>query len=496
MQEVVHRSSHYLGEVSGEVGVTSMKDLTAIEKSAVVLSLVRTPFGRIGLWALFSLGIYWSGIFEAWWLVPILLLINSSAFRMKWLSTLHIVAWIASSSIFMITDKKTYYVDFFVDYPQRVLLGVPTSPEVIKYLSLAIVLAAFVGLYHLYTRVLRNRNTIRNSLLVLLLVYLCIAFSSVWWSSTDVGLFLLSGVLIISSKFILYFVSHIYGVGDATVARGKFHLGILFPLWAQHGLPFVSNGRCQTEEEFLQCQLRGVKLLFWCLILQVFSIVFRRAINALDVPILVEVGFKGLPQDRTVAESWLIIVYAFLAGLLHLTIYQGAYIAVARMCGFPLFRNIYRPFESKNMSEFFLRTNYYFCQMLVYLFFYPIWGASRILRLSPTPRVFIATCSALFIGGTVLRMILNIHLVVAHGAYGPWQQVLWYMPYHAVIGLISASSVAFRNKIPVGDALFARIFRPIVFVVVFSLAVIFLVDPKNLDWTDRITFFFSLMGLG
>ncbi len=86
----------------------------------------------------------------------------------------------------------------------------------------------------------------------------------------------------------------------------------------------------------------------------------------------------GIPELATALQqpsvpvliAWASVFAHFAEALLMMTIFGNIIIACARMAGFNLLRNTYRPLESRTVAEFWNRY-YYFMELLVEFFFLP-----------------------------------------------------------------------------------------------------------------------------
>ena len=99
--------------------------------------------------------------------------------------------------------------------------------------------------------------------------------------------------------------------------------------------------------------------------------------------------------------------------MLNLTAWGGVIVAGARMAGFRLLRNTYKPLAARTIAEFWNRYYFYYKELLVDHFFYPTFF--RCFRNHKRLRLLFATFVAACLGNFIYHFIRDIHFVVELG---------------------------------------------------------------------------------
>ena len=101
--------------------------------------------------------------------------------------------------------------------------------------------------------------------------------------------------------------------------------------------------------------------------------------------------------------------------MLYMSVFGGTIIAAARLAGFRLLRNTWRPLEATTLAEFWNRYYFYYKELLVDHFFYPAF--LRYFRNHRRLRIFFATFSAACVGNLIFHFIRDIHFVADMGLW-------------------------------------------------------------------------------
>jgi len=96
-----------------------------------------------------------------------------------------------------------------------------------------------------------------------------------------------------------------------------------------------------------------------------------------------------------------------------MTIWGNTIVAGCRLAGFRLLRNTYRPLESRSVAEFWNRYYYYFKELMVDFFFYPVY--MRCFKKRPRVRILFATWVSVGLGVPLFHFIRDIHYVAELG---------------------------------------------------------------------------------
>jgi hypothetical protein len=198
-------------------------------------------------------------------------------------------------------------------------------------------------------------------------------------------------------------------------------LGVFHPFWGSTNVPFgksvtyLRKFESQGSHELSITQLKGLKLALWLAVLRVVQKCFTVSTHTyLHIPTFEEsfvAHLAGAAYPWYV--GWVSLTADFFENLLSLTIWGGVFIACARMSGFRLLRNTYRPLESRTIAEFWNRYYFYFKELLVDLFFYPTF--LRCFRKHKRLRIFFATFMAACVGNMTYHFMRDIDAVADLG---------------------------------------------------------------------------------
>jgi hypothetical protein len=221
------------------------------------------------------------------------------------------------------------------------------------------------------------------------------------------------------------------------------HLGVFHPFWGStmtpfgKGLSYLRRFEAKTSEEIATTQLKGLKLAVWTLLLAVCLNRLQALVHGhLALPYFDDtfLGYvAGVRYPRYLC--WASLVAYFFEDVLYMAVWGGAIVACARMAGFRLLRNTYRPLESTTLAEFWNRYYFYYKELLVDHFFYPIFLSC--FRGSRRLRMFFATFMAACVGNLLFHFIRDIHFVVELG----WWKALSGETSHAFYTFLLATGV-------------------------------------------------------
>ena len=211
-----------------------------------------------------------------------------------------------------------------------------------------------------------------------------------------------------------------YALADTgTLNRTAFwqHLGVFHPFWGASltpfgkGLSYLGKFEAKTPEDLAVTQLKGLKLACWTVLLAVCLSSFIKllhgylALPVFDDTFLAYIAGSSYPRYL----CWVSLVGYFVEDVLTMAVWSGAIVACARMAGFRLLRNTYRPLESRTLAEFWNRYYFYYKELLVDHFFYPVF--LRYFRTNLKLRIFFATFTAACVGNLIFHFIRDIRFV-------------------------------------------------------------------------------------
>lgn len=468
-----------MGKMATQTGLSTKraKDLAAlrliprIETFPRVVSFVQTPLGKIVLLALFGVGLLyfyheWSSVLPL--LLPLALVSFLPEFR-RFVLALSPIALLVMQTI---GDPLLLGSSLFV-----VALGAslywcamrwPQSPYGQR--PVAFVLAGFAALI-----VLAGLAT-PHSLSYMILWELVGASASYVW-------------------FIAYAVSD---RGSKPASELSLELTAFRPLWGSTGTPFPKGAaylrriEAKNPEQLAICQLKGLKLLVWTVVLAVVEgLWFKFFHNLLRIPTAEQA--LALSVHRTPAAwhlCWESLILAFFELILQVSIMGHGIIACCRMAGFNALRNTYRPLSSTTIMEFFNRFYYYFKELLVDLFFYPAflryWKGHKRMRMA------FATASAAFFGNGLYHFTRDWPIIQNLGLRNALVNYQTMFFYNAVLTAgLCISQLRMRKKKPVG--LFRGQILPVFSVCFFyCLLSVFEISERAYPLVEHLRFFASL----
>jgi len=331
--------------------------------------------------------------------------------------------------------------------------------------------------------------------------------------------------------FACYSLKECRGPNPAPITR---QFGQYLPFWSPTVIPYPKGSgylqriEVKNAEEFAVCQLKGLKLLMWALWLKLFAVIikitlygygellhsrlqFKRELGTIQLFFdgsylqdLVTLPFSGLLPRYEIAFNlaisgsplpwhinWFSLVADFLYVLLYVAFTTHSLIAIIRMCGFKALRNTYRPLASKTIAEFWNRYFYYFKELLVEFFFYPVFF--RYFKKRPRLRTYTATMAAAFFGNFLFHFMLDIWYVIELGFFEAMIAFHSYFVYCFVLGNVIFLSQWRQEKInrqTIGAV--SRFFAPVRVLGFYCLLSIF-IDTRRESVSDNIVFLLSLL---
>jgi len=207
--------------------------------------------------------------------------------------------------------------------------------------------------------------------------------------------------------------------GKTAGTRFTDHLIYLWPFYGSNtpygkGLDYLSRFEAKDETELAKSQLAGIKLLILSVIWNAANEVLNAVAFGVDNPVKHALGGLSLnlphlkqlinrTQTASIGMSWLCLYSELFRDVLSHAIKGHVIIGVARIFGFNVFRNTYKPLLSVSVVEFWNRYYYYFKELMAELFFYPTFMGW--FRKNPVLRLFAAVFMAAFVGNMYYHLI-------------------------------------------------------------------------------------------
>lgn len=235
-------------------------------------------------------------------------------------------------------------------------------------------------------------------------------------------------------------------------------VGTYQPFWGSTATPFVKGAaylrriEAKTPEQLAVTQLKGLKLLIWSVILDIF-------LNYVFIPLVH--GYLGIPFYELLFSlslqrahfpwylGWASLIADFLERMLEFSIFGHRIVAMCRMAGFLALRNTYRPLASRTIADFWNRYYYYFKELLVDCFFYPTF--MRYFKQRGRWRLFAATFAAAGFGNAFFHFFRDLNYIEELGFWKALAGFHTYIFYTIVLSVgIGISQIRERKIEKVG----------------------------------------------
>jgi hypothetical protein len=312
--------------------------------------------------------------------------------------------------------------------------------------------------------------------------------------------------LVLSIKLLAAYMWFIcYAVIDQRSAQRSspvFALGLMRPFWGSSSTPigkgasYLTKLRCDDPRELAQLQLKALKLLAWSLVLQGASLTLTAATLHAGVPPLPQVvrAFM-LGEPANMGVGWLAIISGVAVGALELAVWGHGIVACARLAGWKLRRNTWRPLSSRSLADFWNRYYYYFKELLLDFFFYPTF--LRVLKHHPRLRTFCATFMAAGVGNAMYHFVRDIDRVFSLGPGLALQGYGSYTFYCVMLaGGIAISQLRSGRAARERGALRRVWSFACVWGFVSCLHVFSGIEDRTLSFTTRVSFMLHQFGVG
>ncbi|HEX3904793.1 MAG TPA: hypothetical protein VH853_18300 [Polyangia bacterium] len=278
-------------------------------------------------------------------------------------------------------------------------------------------------------------------------------------------------------------------------------VGTFAPFWGSTATPFpkgAANWRkieAGTPEALAVSQLKGLKLLLWCALIEAAHLGFNWvAYRAWGIPSITEAR-RAIAQNTpfAVGMSWASIFCNFAERLFSLTVFGHIIIACCRMAGFAALRNTYRPLESRSVADFWNRYYYYYKELLVQFFYYPAF--LRYFKRRPRLRRIFAVFSTAGFGNVYYHLFRDDHWIQQNGIVSAVRQMNVYAIQCLLLSVAICISQAGRAAPPARGWLRGRLLPLGGVVVSYCLMFVFVDDEFQFPLRVHARFFASLFGI-
>jgi len=247
-----------------------------------------------------------------------------------------------------------------------------------------------------------------------------------------------------------------YAVADYTSKAPdpyRYQYGTFLPFWIGDrvsptpigkGAAFLRRVEARTAEDLAVTQLKAIKLLIWLVILNVVQTAFHSFVYGelpdrlagfwkahqipfphLTIPTLDQaLQLVGAGKPVPAYLAWAILLSHFFLTVVRTTIGGNTIVACCRMAGFRILRNTYKPLYSANIAEFWDRYYFYFKELLVDFFFFPVY--IRYFKKYRRLRLAVATLAAATFGNMLYHFCRDIHYVFQLGL---WRAIVGFRVY-------------------------------------------------------------------
>lgn len=282
----------------------------------------------------------------------------------------------------------------------------------------------------------------------------------------------------------------------------QFQMGIFQPFWGSSvtpfgkGAAFLRTHQAKTAADLAITQLKGLKLLVWAMFLMLVRYVLGELLEGqlgIPKPELVYAAFMN-GEPYPISTGWASMIWATFGGALSLAIWGHKIIAVARLAGFRLPRNTWRPLEARTLAEFWNRYYYYFKELLVEFFLFPTF--LKAFRKHIRLRVFFATFMAAGVGNALYHFIRDINTVAIVGLAKAAENYTSHLFYCAVLAIgIGISQARMRAGRKLSPTLVGTLWSMLCVWAFFVVLRVFGDGTTILSFQDRFSFLANLFGL-
>jgi hypothetical protein len=297
--------------------------------------------------------------------------------------------------------------------------------------------------------------------------------------------------------FLAYAFADQRGKDDTPVL---WRLGFMRPFWGGPSIPFkglayLKTFEARTPEALAATQLRALKLIVWALVLLGLNALLAGLFyDFANWPTLNEALSLTATDDPLGAlAGWGVVFKNFVVNILTVGAFWHALVAMIRMAGFAIPRNMARPLTARSIAEFWNRYLFYFKEVLVDFFFYPAFA--RWFKKQPRLRIACATFCAAFIGNVLFTLVTQAHIVAELGPLAFLERFESYIFYAFVLGVALIISQLRKHKPRPEDGVLRYSILPRIGVIgFFAIMLVFADETGHLGLTERFDFLLSLVG--
>jgi hypothetical protein len=261
-------------------------------------------------------------------------------------------------------------------------------------------------------------------------------------------------------------------------------LGVYRPFWGSTVTPFPKGAsylrriEARDSQQLAVTQLKGLKLLAWSMLISLFARYYMDFVHHyLAIPTFREEFFRSVhltPDPWYVC--WASLFSEFFEEIMTISIWGHRFIACCRMAGFNALRNTYRPLSSRTIAEFWNRYYFYFKELLVDVFFYPVF--LNFFKTRKKLRIAVATFAAAGFGNAFYHFIRDLNYIAQLGLWRAFTAYHVYLVYCTVLASAIAISQMRKRRPPPPGFIRGRVVPVFCVVMFYCLLHVF-------DYTER-----------
>jgi hypothetical protein len=341
-----------------------------------ILDFAATRTGNVLLWATAALLLVRSRSLLV--MVPLMILAQALPARRAWIMALGGIAWALHRQFLELGVHDARWV-------------VVEGPLLVGALYLFYRVA---GAFSRLPRVVRSHPQISLHLLLWCAIALGVLVPE-WLGLAATGVPTAVGAAILAFTYSIWRIGFLlYSGKRGSMRRSGFadHLVYLLPAFGGSHIPYgkgyeyLASKRADSPPALRRSQLAGIKLLALAWLWSPVHLASVRLTHLL----------ASAHAAPALGVAWAAVFAEMVESTLRLTIKGHLIIGCLRLFGFNVFRNTYKPLLATSLVAFWNRYFFYFKELLVEFFFYPIY--LRFFKQRPRLRIFAATMAAACIG--------------------------------------------------------------------------------------------------
>lgn len=487
-----------------------MTIIPQIDRYPLVRKIVQTPIGKLVLLSLFGVGM-WIAEEPFWWAVSLAVaFVTVCGNRIRAIAFANVAFWIFMGSMSYVNLRKK-------DAVQALFYHVKVHPDDgHMFAARAGIVALFITVAFLLAKIYRIRPFNRISPVILLFALFCGCLLTMPALSEHTTIYVLFWMFTaMLGKAFWYLAAFLKdGIAGDEVKRIS---AMVIPFWTHNwthavyvptSYPALVRAEVQDSEKLALVRLRGLKLLLWCIFLKICSTLMMYAFFMDPYSVLKTIGLPSLewsnPIDMdigmynhlgtTLIQRWITCLVLAVNFFLVFTAGSGAVVSTVRMAGYDVFRQVYRPQDSKSFTDFLHRVYYYYIEILLRFLFYPIWDFLRVFRLGLRPRKFLTSFLTIALGGVMFSFLRELSDIARFGVGASLLLLVNRSPYFIALGTVCGISSLF----PAGRSPSRRLPQQVrvgLYFAIYIMCFLLQFGWRNHDAESHKAFLFSLLGL-